>query len=105
MVATPTGSRVPWATAGRPVGRRAAPLSPEVLLAARAEFRVGWARYQQDRSQLQDRAGASAAMFALPDGTAAQVREHVDSFAATLGRTSGVAEQIFAQVRAGLCRR
>ncbi len=80
-------------------------VSTDVLLAARAEFRAGWARYQGDRARLQERAGASAAMFAMPDGTEARVREHVDAFAATIGYTAGLAEPIFAEVRAGLRRR
>lgn len=80
-------------------------VSPKVLRDARAEFRVEWARYQDDRAQLQGRAGASAGMFALPEGTEAQARGHVDAFTTTLGCTSGLAEPIFAEVRAALRRR
>ncbi|MCX4695475.1 hypothetical protein [Streptomyces sp. NBC_01408] len=80
-------------------------IPPEVLLAARAEFRRGWVNYQNDRAQLETRAEDSAAMFALPVGTEARVREHVHAFTTTLGRATGVAEPIFASVREGLRRR
>lgn len=80
-------------------------ISPGVLLAARAEFRRKWANYQNDRTRLEAQAGASAALFGLPPGREAQVREHVHAFTTPLGHAAGLAEPIFDRVRESLRRR
>ncbi|WP_224275698.1 hypothetical protein [Streptomyces sp. LS1784] len=77
-------------------------IQPKSLLAARGEFRQGWAEYQRDRSALMARAGASAALFARPEGAEAQVREHVDAFASTIGRVAGQTDMIMNGARGDL---
>ncbi|MET8626645.1 hypothetical protein ABZW30_23280 [Kitasatospora sp. NPDC004669] len=81
---------------------RAESIQPTSLLAARREFRQGWAEYQRDRPALMAQVEGGALLFAQPGGWEAQVREHVDAFASTIGRVAGQADMIMSGARGGL---
>ncbi|WP_327073966.1 hypothetical protein OG196_24350 [Kitasatospora purpeofusca] len=81
---------------------RAESIQPRSLLAARREFRQGWAEYQRDRPALMARVEGGALLFAQPDGWEARIREHVDAFASTIGRVAGQADVIMSGARGGL---